>query len=159
MNMGVLGCDVEFRKSLAPREGAGDGLFVLKDFNAGSTVTFYDGVLKHMSKLIGKYKAPCNMVTTHFMSVRGFDLVIVGLSRSTYNWAGRGGGSFANHWPEKANVKFKHTTHEIDRFCEDDFVTYKIGAIALVAKRDLLKGEEVYVRYGPDSALAMSWQI
>ncbi len=146
LGMAVIQNGVEVRPSLLGGD-SGDGLFALKDFEVDSLVTFYDGSLKQVAKVSGKYDG-CVMETSHCMSVRGHDLVIQGVSRRFGNCVGRGGASFANHSSNAANAKFVHTRFELEMFCEDDFVNYTIGAIVLKATKNISAGEEILVNYG-----------
>ena len=143
-----LGEGVEFKPSSI--SGGGDGLFALRVFRKGEIVTFYDGTLLHMLKVTGKYERSLFGTGTwiHWRSVPERDLVIKGVSRENGACNGRGGGSIANHCPEKQNCAFKYARFNIPMFCEEDFEWTMVRPTLLVATRKVDIGEEVFVDYG-----------
>ena len=143
-----LGDGVEFKGSSL--SGAGDGLFTLRAFRKGEVVTFYDGTLLHILKITGKYNtALCGAGNwSHWRSVPERDLVIKGVSRRNGACNGRGGGSIANHFPEKQNCAFKYGRFTVPMFCEEDFEWTMVRPTLLVAITKLAIGEEIFVDYG-----------
>ena len=57
---------------------------------------------------------------SHWRSVPEVDFVIRGIKRGSGAFGGRGGGSLANHFPEKQNCVFRNGTKTLSMFCEDN---------------------------------------
>ena len=151
---GLLGVDVEAKESSI--SDAGFGLFLLRDFPNGGVVTEYEGPLRYHSKIIGKRDVKDNSESSHWRSVPGTDFVIVGISEKRGLCVGRGGASFANHKAaSEANCKFDIIwTKSLvrPRFCEDDGCYYTVPRIVLTLLRPAVKGEEMFVDYGEETA-------
>ena len=155
VHYGVLGLDVEAKTSGV--DGAGLGLFLLKDYPAGGPVTEYDGSLRSHSKIIGKRDDNIlDAQTSHWRSLPGCDFVIEGISEHKGLFNGRGGASLANHKPgSEANCKFEIVWTErekVPRFCEDDGCFHLVPRIILTLLRPANKGVELFVDYGDDTA-------
>ena len=123
VHYGVLGLDVEAKTSGV--DGAGLGLFLLKDYPAGGAVTEYDGSLRSHSKIIGKRDDNIlDAQTSHWRSLPGCDFVIEGISEQ----------------------------EKVPRFCEDDGCFHLVPRIILTLLRPANKGVELFVDYGDDTA-------
>ena len=155
VHYGVLGLDVEAKTSGV--DGAGLGLFLLKDYPNGGPVTEYDGSLRSLAKIIGKRdEAFLDMRTSHCRSLPGCDFVIEGISEHKGLFNGRGGASLANHKPgSEANCKFDIVWTErekVPRYCEDDGCFHLVPRIILTLLRPASKGVELFVDYGEQTA-------
>jgi len=152
---GVLGEEVEAKPSEI--DGAGLGLFLLKDFPSGGPVTEYDGSLRCNAKVVGKRgDNGSNVLTSHWRTLPGCDFVIEGISQGRGLFNGRGGASLANHKPgNEANAKFEIVWTErerIPRFCEDDGCFHVVPRIILSLLAPAKKGAEIFVDYGINTA-------
>ena len=152
--MANLGHGVEFRLSSIP--DSGDGLFATKRFNQGDAITWYDGDLKHVLKIVGKEQlgTEARKQWSHWRSVPELDFVVRGIKRGMGAFDGRGGASIANHCPQKQNCALRHGVKTISMFCEDDFQWWQVRPTLLIATRDVLEGEELFVDYGPSGTAA-----
>ena len=152
---GVLGAEVEARTSAI--DGAGFGLFLLKDYERGGPVTEYDGSLRSHAKIVGK-RDPIilGQRSSHWRSLPGCDFVIEGISQHQGMFNGRGGASLANHKAgNHANCKFEIVWKErelIPRFCEDDGCFHIVPRIVLTLLGPAKQGDELFVDYGIDTA-------
>jgi SET domain-containing protein len=135
----TIGDGIEIKESTIP--DSGNGLFVTKDFKKNDWITFYDG------KEITREEAQSLKERGEQSHVRSLDInrtAIDGLRIPEY---GRGGASFANHKEgEHANSAFRKEWIEKKK----KGITKTGNVIILVAKRDIKKGEEVFVDYGKD---------
>ena len=152
---GVVGSVVEARKSGI--DGAGLGLFLLKDFPGGGPVTEYDGSLRSNAKVVGKRdERTFHQQTSHWRTLPGCDFVIQGISQHEGLFDGRGGASLANHKKgNEANCKFDIIWTErekVPRFCEDDGCFHLVPRIVLTLLAPAKKGTELFVDYGIDTA-------
>ena len=153
-HFGILGVDVEAKASAI--DGAGLGLFLLRDYPKGGPVTEYDGSLRCHAKVIGKRQATIpNLRTSHWRSLPGCDFVIEGISQHRGLFNGRGGASLANHKAgSDANCKFEIIWTERDcipRFCEDDGCFHVVPRIILTLFKPARAGMELFVDYGEDT--------
>jgi hypothetical protein len=150
---GVIGIEVEARTSGIPDSGM--GLFLLQDFTRAGPVTEYDGALRHVRKVSGKSSVDFKL-SSHYRTLPGCDLVIEGISEKRGLFNGRGGASLANHKTGRAaNCKFRILWAERDRiprFCEDDGCHYVVPRIVLYLLQPAVKGDELFVDYGEDTA-------
>ena len=139
-----------YKESSIP--GSGDGLFTTRSFSKGAAITWYDGDLKFVLKVIGKMNNDISRKQcTHWRSVPEHDLVVRGIRRGEGAFNGRGGASLANHDPSQQNCTFKNSNKCILMFCEDDFQWWQVRMMVLVALKDIGEGEEIFVDYGVSS--------
>ena len=153
-NMACLGSGIEFRPSGIAESG--DGLFATRAFSKGEQITWYDGDLKHVFKVVGKQgldRKQCRK-WTHWRSVPELDFVIRGIKRGFGAFEGRGGASFANHFPEQQNCALRNGTKRVAMFCDDDFQWWPVRPTILVALRNISDGEELFVDYGTSGTAA-----
>ena len=126
---------ISVRPSTIPN--AGNGLFADRDFARGTIVTKYDGPIAMVPSA-----PPAAGATTHWASLmRG--LVVQGLTSPV---RGRGGGSFMNHVPRGANATL----------VKNDNAERPYYGIYVKAKRNIAKGEEIFLTYGKDSVLGLA---
>lgn len=116
---------------------AGNGLFADRDFARGTIITKYDGPIAMVPSA-----PPAASATTHWASLmRGW--VVEGLTSPI---RGRGGGSFMNHVPRGANAEF----------VKNDAAGHPYYGIYVKAKRNIQKGDEIFLTYGRDSVLELA---
>ena len=147
--LATLGNGLEFKPSGIPESG--DGLFASRDFSKGTAVTWYDGDLLFVLKVIGKKNPKVMGEWSHWRSVPEHDLVVRGIRRGFGAFEGRGGGSLANHDPSRQNCTFKNSTKTISMFCEDDFQWWQVPVMLIVALQDISVGDELFLDYGVSS--------
>ena len=149
-----MGNGIALRLSSIP--DSGDGLFVTQDFKKGESITWYDGDLKHVLKVIGKVnlQSSASKEWSHWRSVPELDFVIRAIKRGCGAFSGRGGGSLINHLPEKQNCAFRNGTKAITMFCEDDFQWWPVRPTLVFAIVDVFEGDELFVDYGASGTAA-----
>ncbi len=131
----TVGDGLSVRRSTIPN--AGNGLFADRDFPRGTVITKYDGPIAMVPSVL-----PFGDETTHWASLmRGF--VVQGLRTPV---VGRGGGSFMNHVPRGANATF----------VRNDAAEHPYYGIYVKAKRNIRKGDEIFLTYGKDSVLSLA---
>ena len=153
-SMATLGNGVEYRPSGIPESG--DGLFATRAFAKGEQITWYDGDLKHVFKIFGKKALTTeeSRQWSHWRSVPELDFVIRGIKRGFGAFDGRGGASLANHCPDQQNCAFRNGTKLVAMFCDDDFQWWPVRPTTLVALRNIIDGEELFVDYGTSGTAA-----
>ena len=145
----VIGAGVVIRPSRQP--GLGLGLFAERRFDAGDTITVYDGVLVHKTAV----RKPSNVADprqTHYLAVKQSDLVVQGLM---FPLLGRGGGSFANHRAD-SNAKLLLVSNSLygadwHVYFGDDVnspANASARIVVLVAKETIAVDDEIFIRYG-----------
>jgi hypothetical protein len=144
-----IGNGLEFRQSGIP--DSGDGLFATRVFSKGVAVTWYDGDLLFVLKVLGKKNPKIMGEWSHWRSVPEHDFVVRGIRRDFGAFKGRGGASMANHDPSRQNCTLKNSTKCISMFCGDDFQWWQVRVMLLVAMQDILVGDELFTDYGVSS--------
>lgn len=132
-NVPYIGNGVSVAPSGIPN--AGNGLFAERAFCRGDVVTFMDGYT--LSDRDVRDREPHQL--SHVRTLMTHFLVIDGLKEP---FEGAGGGSFANDslCPKRNNARFE--TWRCDDLSRFNTV------IVLRAKRDISRGEEIFVSYG-----------
>ena len=135
-------------------------MWTTRSFKTDEPITWYDGnILVHQRRIAGEWNGNNFSDKTHFRSIQGMDMAIDGLKISDGPLLGRGGGSFINHLPERANCRYSNSkSDKLERFCPEDNNTYEVAASILIATRPVFPKEELFINYGHGVQKFLWWQ-
>lgn len=143
---------------------AGDGLYALRDFEAGEVITTYTGQVvpykeARMRRDSGEGSHLRSLITMYYAIDGNRDENGNYLTNKRTQLFGKGVAQMVNHADEEfANARFDFVDSDVNKRRIDEWLrgNYTMTplpterTVVLIAKRDIEAGEEIFVNYGSD---------